>query len=168
VATTSEHVELRDDLVRLVTSRLLDPLEILLPNADVDRLREQARQDAEMWAAQLLGADDALARQTAVRMIAVLYPGDGPFDPPETWWATPLGRATARRLGHPARERVSFAVAGAMLGITRQGVHDLVSRDKLRRHPDGGVTVASVRARLDLRREDADAGSIRHGGHRGP
>jgi hypothetical protein len=151
-----------------VTSRLLDPLEILLPTADIDRLRELVRGDAEMWAAQLLGADDVLAQQVAVRMIAVLYQGDAPFDPPATWWATPLGRVTARRAGHPARDSVSFAVAGAMLGITRQGVHDLVNRDKLRRHPDGGVTVASVRARLDQRREhDADAGQIRPAGHRG-
>lgn len=149
--------------MRLTTARLLDPLEILLPNADVERLREQVRQDAEMWAAQLLGPDDTLARHVAARMIAVLYPGDRPFDPPEAWWATPLGRVTARRAGHPTRDHVSYSVAGAMLGITRQGVHDLVNRDKLRRHPDGGVTVASVRARLDLRREhDADAG-----GHRG-
>jgi hypothetical protein len=35
-----------------------------------------------------------------------------------------------------------------MLGMTRQGVHDLVSRGKLDRHPDGGVTTDSVRARL--------------------
>lgn len=168
MATTSEHVALRDDLIRLVTSRLLDPLEILLPNADVDRLREQVRQDAEMWAAQLLGPDDALARHVVARLIAVLHPGDTPFDPPESWWATPLGRVTARRAGHPARKHVSFSVAGAMLGITRQGVHDLVNRDKLRRHPDGGVTVDSVRARLDLRREhDGDNGPVRHSGHRG-
>jgi hypothetical protein len=153
VATTSEHVDLRDDLVRLVSSRLLDPLEILLPQVDLDELREQVRIDAEMWAAQLLGEDDALARRTVIRLMAVLYPGDAPFDPPDTWWATPLGRVTARRAGHPSKEGVSFAVAGAMLGITRQGVHDLVSRNKLLRHPDGGVTVASIRARLSLRRE---------------
>lgn len=163
MATTSEHVELRDDLVRLVTSRLLDPLEILLPAADIAGLRERVWQDAEMWAAQLLGRDETLARQVNARMIAVLYPDDGPFDPPESWWATPLGRVTARRVGHPAREHVSFSVAGAMLGITRQGVHDLVSRDKLRRHPDGGVTVDSISARLDQRREQDD----RHSGYRG-
>ena len=55
VATTSEHVELRDDLIRLVTSRLLDPLEILLPQADLVGLRSAVEADAEMWAAQLLG-----------------------------------------------------------------------------------------------------------------
>ncbi|SDH06458.1 hypothetical protein SAMN05216553_115111 [Lentzea fradiae] len=153
MATTSEHVDLRDDLVRLVTSRLLDPLEILLPQADLAGLHRSVEADAEMWAAQLLGGDDALARQTAVRLIAVLHPGDTPFDPPDEWWATPLGRVAARRIGHPGKEFVSFGVAGAMLGITRQGVHDLVTRKKLTRHPEGGVTVDSIRARLDLRRQ---------------
>jgi len=43
---------------------------------------------------------------------------------------------------------VSYAVAGAMLGVTRQGVHDLVTRGKLARHPSGGVLTASVRDRL--------------------
>jgi hypothetical protein len=38
-----------------------------------------------------------------------------------------------------------------MLGITRQGVHDLVTRGKLARHPDGGVKPESVRARLNQR-----------------
>jgi hypothetical protein len=163
VATTSEHVELRDDLLRLVTSRLLDPLEILLPHVDVDR--QLVRGEVDMWAAQLLGPDDALATRVAARLIAVLYPGDERFDPPVSWWATPLGRVVARRVGCPGREHVSFAVAGAMLGITRQGVHDLVTRDKLRRHPDGGVTVDSVRTRLDLRGVK-DADSVQ-GGHRG-
>ncbi|SFR28294.1 hypothetical protein SAMN04488564_113142 [Lentzea waywayandensis] len=153
MATTSEHVDLRTDLIRLVTSRLLDPLEILLPQADLVGLRSSVEADAEMWAAQLLGPDDALARQVAVRLMCVLHPGDTPFDPPESWWATPLGRVTARRAGHPSKDHVSLGVAGAMLGITRQGVHDLVNRNKLLRHPDGGVTVDSIRARLGLRRE---------------
>lgn len=54
-----------------------------------------------------------------------------------------------RRAGHPSAQAVSYSVAGAMLGVTRQGVHDLVTRGKLARHPDGGVTVDSVRARLN-------------------
>ncbi|MDX3660868.1 hypothetical protein PV646_26500 [Streptomyces sp. ID05-26A] len=153
MSTLSEHVDLRNDLIRLVTSRLLDPLEILLPQADLTGLRQSAEADAEMWAAHLLGPSDTTARQVAIRLLTVLYPGDAPFDPPETWWATPLGRVTARRAGHPSRDHVSLGMAGAMLGITRQGVHDLVNRAKLLRHPDGGVTVESIRARLTLRRE---------------
>lgn len=153
MSTLSEHVDLRNDLIQLVTSRLLDPLEILLPQAGLADLRLSVRADADMWAAQLLGPDDALARQVTARLLSVLYPGDTPFDPPESWWATPLGKVTARRAGHPSRDHVSLGVAGAMLGITRQGVHDLVNRAKLRRHPEGGVTVDSIRARLTLRRD---------------
>ncbi|GAA2801352.1 hypothetical protein [Saccharopolyspora taberi] len=140
--------ELAEELARLVGARLLDPLEILLEGAGAEPLRERVHAEAETWAARLLGPDDDLALATISRLLAALYPGDEPFDPPERWWRTALGRVTARRMGHPAKERVSFAVAGAMLGITRQGVHDLVGRAKLRRHPDGGIDVTSVRDRL--------------------
>jgi hypothetical protein len=148
-ASTAEHVQLRDDLIRVVTSRLLDPLRVLLQSdSALASLRRQIAGDAEMWAAQLLGPDDTCARQLGIRLVAALYPGDTPFDPPEEWWQTPLGRAVARRVGHPGAAHVSYAVAGAMLGITRQGVHDLVKRGKLRRHRNGGVTTTSVHARL--------------------
>lgn len=145
---TGAHVELVADLVARVTTRLLDPLEILLADESaVTALRERVRIDAEMWAAQLLGPDRPRAAATATRLLAALYPGDEPFDPPPQWWATPFGRVVRHRIGHPSRERVSYAGAGAMLGITRQGVHDLLARGKLQPHPDGGVTTASVRER---------------------
>ena len=64
------------------------------------------------------------------------------------WWRTPLGQSLAVRVGHPTAEAVTYPVAGAMLGITRQGVHDLVTRGKLARHPTGGVLTTSVRDRL--------------------
>ena len=80
--------------------------------------------------------------------MSTLYPGDRVFDPPLDWWRTPLGRVVATRVGHPAAESVTLATAGAMLGITRQGVHDLVRRGKLPRHPDGGVPSAAIRDRL--------------------
>lgn len=149
----NEHQALEQDILRLVTSRLLDPLDILLGDgpaaAALQEVREQAGQQAAAWAADLLGPDHARAVHTGARLIAVLYPGDAAFDPPPEWWHTPLGRAIARRVGHPRTDHVSYAVAGAMLGITRQGVHDLVRRGKLERHPDGGVTTRSIRERLD-------------------
>ncbi|WP_053737273.1 hypothetical protein [Nocardia sp. NRRL S-836] len=148
-----DRLELQDHLIRLVTSRLLDPLEILLPTADLDELHDQVHADAGTWAQQLLTGSDRQARHLVIRLLTVLHPGDTPFDPPDDWWATPLGRVAARRAGHPSRQHVSFAVAGAMLGITRQGVHDLVNRNKLQRHPDGGVTVESIQIRLAQRRD---------------
>ncbi|WP_129665582.1 hypothetical protein [Phytoactinopolyspora endophytica] len=144
---TQAHVALVEDLVERVTTRLIDPLAILLGDDAVAAVKERTRVDAEMWSAQLLGRDQQHAAHTAARLISALYPGDEAFDPPSRWWATPFGQAVLRRVGHPARERVTYAAAGAMLGITRQGVHDLLARDKLQRHPDGGVTTASVRER---------------------
>ncbi|GAA4211833.1 hypothetical protein [Actinocatenispora rupis] len=140
--------ELRDQLVRLVDARLLDPLEILLDDTAVRVARRAAHRGADDWAGTLLGADPAAATMTAARLVAALYPGDTAFDPPLDWWATPLGRVVAHRVGHPGATAVSYAVAGAMLGVTRQGVHDLVTRHKLDRHPDGGVRTDSVRDRL--------------------
>ncbi|MGH8793354.1 MAG: hypothetical protein ACRDXX_11990 [Stackebrandtia sp.] len=149
-AQSSAHAELAEELTRLTTGRLLDPLEILLESdRAVDPLRRQVEADARRWASVLLGEDDAAAAGMAVRIMAALYPGDTPFEPSPQWWRTPLGRVTARRAGHPSRRHVSFSVAGAMLGITRQGVGDLVNRGKLTRHPYGGETLASIRQRLE-------------------
>ncbi len=147
--------ELRDQLLGLVEARCLDPLEILLQDGVALRgLRDRLRAAAAEWARTMLAADDEAAVAAIVRVVATLYPGDEPFDPPVAWWRTPMGQATARRVGHPTADRVSYPVAGAMLGITRQGVHDLVNRGKLERHPDGGVAPASIRDRLraDTRR----------------
>jgi hypothetical protein len=140
---------LTDELVRLVGIRLVDPLEILLDgDSSVDAVRAAVHARATAWARDLLDGDDRIAVAAIVRVVSTLYPGDGPFEPPVDWWRTPLGQVVARRVGHPTAESVSYVVAGAMLGITRQGVHDLVSRGKLTRHPDGGVTPISIRDRL--------------------
>lgn len=143
------HEELTGHLIRLIDIRLLDPLEILVGGHDaIDPLRAVVREQARSWASTIVGGDDRAAVGVISRAISTLYPGDGPFDPPVDWWRSPLGQAVARRVGHPTAESVPYSVAGAMLGITRQGVHDLVSRDKLARHPEGGVCSASVRDRL--------------------
>lgn len=140
---------LAQHLREVIDARLLDPLEILLESADaVAGTRGQIAERACDWAQDVLGTDERRAVAAISRLIAALYPGDGPFDPPAEWWRTPLGQAVVRRIGHPFAEAVSYPVAGAMLGITRQFVHNLAGRGKLERHPDGGVTVASVRARL--------------------
>ncbi|WP_016700393.1 hypothetical protein [Actinoalloteichus spitiensis] len=140
---------LRNQLVALVDARCVDPLEILLEDAGTaDALRHRVRERASAWARAMVTGDDAEATHAITRTIATLYPGDGPFDPPADWWRTPLGTITARRVGHPSAHALSYPVAGAMLGISRQGVHDLLNRGKLDRHPDGGVTASSVRDRL--------------------
>ena len=144
---SAEQGILANHLAELVLTRLVDPLEILLGGSG--DLHAEVAAKSRIWAAELLGDDDQLAMSTAIRIVAALYPGDTPFDPPASWWRTPLGQAVIRRAGHPSAQAVSYSVAGAMLGVTRQGVHDLVTRGKLARHPDGGVSVDSVRARLN-------------------
>lgn len=146
---TQAHKDLAEHLVALVASRLLDPLEILV--GDIGDLGTRLEAEARAWAATLLDDDDQPARFLAIRLVSALYPSDGPFEPPSEWWSTPLGRVVAWRAGHPWAEAVSYSVAGAMLGVTRQGVHDLVQRGKLARHPAGGVATDSVRARIDSR-----------------
>ncbi|TDC52531.1 hypothetical protein E1281_18955 [Actinomadura sp. KC345] len=156
--TTDDHVELVTELVRVLETRILDPLEILLASGELlDPIRARLRVEAEVWAAQLLGTDRDRATRAAARLIAALFPGDAPFDPTAAWWSTALGRAVARTAGHPTAPAVPYSTAGAMLGITRQGVHDLVKRGKLGRHPGGGVTTSSIRDRLNRPQENTRA-----------
>ncbi|WP_433826803.1 hypothetical protein ACQP2E_32540 [Actinoplanes sp. CA-015351] len=140
---------LAEQLLRLVDVRLLDPLEILLEDDEIPGgLRTVLRRRAELWADSIENSDHATAVRTIARIIATLYPDEHAFTPPADWWRTPLGQAVIRRVGHPYAESVTYATAGAMLGISRQGVHDLVRRGRLPRHPDGGVPVTAVRDRL--------------------
>ncbi|KAB8196114.1 hypothetical protein FH608_010375 [Nonomuraea phyllanthi] len=147
--TRTHLTDLVEDLKRVVGARLLDPLDILFGTGA--ELRERLDVYARQWAESLLGEDDQAAAFTAVRLVRALYPSDTPFDPPVAWWGTPFGRAVFRRAGHPSASAVPLSVAAAVLGITRQGVHDLTVRGKLMRDPAGGVTVDSVRARLASR-----------------
>jgi hypothetical protein len=141
--------ELLEQIARLLDVRLLDPLEVLLEGDDaVMALRRLVRIRAGQWADAMRDGDDVTAVMTGARLIATLYPGDRAFDPPIDWWQTPLGQTIARRVGHPSADSVSYATAGAMLGISRQGVHDLVRRGRLPRHPDGGVPSSAIRDRL--------------------
>ncbi|MEV6864979.1 hypothetical protein AB0M44_28715 [Streptosporangium subroseum] len=152
-----ERRALAEDLRRIVGSRVLDPLDILFGEDDLfgvsdsGRLRERLEAKSRAWAKVLFGEDDQKAAYLAIRLVSALYPSDAPFDPPAGWWGTPLGRAVARRAGHPSASAVPVSVAAAMLGITRQGVHDLVRRGKLDRDPDGAITTASIHARLSSR-----------------
>lgn len=155
-AWRSAHEELARDLSRLVEARVLGPVDVLF---GLDQaLRRRAFEAVLVWTEELLGPDDDAARTTAIRLISTLFPADEPFNPPADWWTTPFGRAVLLRAGHPDAEAVPFSVAAAMLGITRQGVHDLARRGKVQAHPDGGVTVDSVQARLKERMlSDAEA-----------
>jgi hypothetical protein len=160
-----ERDELARELRRIVASRLLDALEILFDPDELagpaEQLRELLVVKCQAWAAVLCGQDDRAAALLAIRLVSALYPGDEPFDPPAAWWDTPLGRAVALRAGHPAAAAVPVSVAASMLGITRQGVHDLVRRHKLDRDTNGAITTASIQARLSRRHGDQAVSSAR-------
>jgi hypothetical protein len=146
--------ELLEQIAGLLDVRLLDPLEVLLEGDDaVLALRRLVRIRAGQWADAMRDGDDVTAVMTGARLIATLYPGDRAFDPPIDWWRTPLGQTIARRVGHPSADSVSYGTAGAMLGISRQGVHDLVRRGRLPRHPDGGVPSSAIRDRLRIQED---------------
>jgi hypothetical protein len=127
-----------------IDARLLWPLESLLgPGEEFTLLRQRAAVTARMMAAQLASGDDKLAGQTAIDLAASVLPDEIP----DEFWATPLGRLIAKSVGHPGAEEVSYSVAAAMLGVSKTRVQQLVSAGKLERHPDGGITSASVRLR---------------------
>lgn len=128
-----------------IEARLIWPLEGLLgPGDEFGLLRARAQGAARMMAAQLASGDDKLAAQTAIDLAGAILPDDIP----DVWWSTPLGRLMAQSVGHPTAEAVSFSVAAAMLGVSKGRVQQLAGAGKLERHPDGGITAASVRLRV--------------------
>lgn len=150
--STALHTAIARQLRHDVASRFLDPLEALLDpgTTATAALRRRLEADVEMWAAQVTGPDERLAAATASRLVSTVYQDGDRFDPPARWWRTPFGNLVARRFGHPRAEVVGLTQASAMLGITRQGAHDLVKRGKLHRDPHGsGILVSSVRDRLN-------------------
>jgi hypothetical protein len=97
-------------------------------------------------AAELCSEDDHLAAEAVLTVMCARWP-DGTEPPPE-WWHTPVGRMVARSVGRDDSEAVTRSVAAAMLGRSPGTVAQLVHRGSLDRHPDGGITRASVLARL--------------------
>jgi hypothetical protein len=128
-----------------IETALMWPLQTLLGNDDLfGLLRARALASAGV-AAQLASGDDRLAAQTAIDLAAAIFPGDTEI--PADWWGSPLGRLMAQSAGHPTAEAVSFSVAADMLRVSKGRVQQLVRQGKLDRHPDGGITSASVRLR---------------------
>ena len=87
---------------------------------------------------------DLLAGQIAGALAAALWPVG---DPPPEWWQTPVGRACAHSVGDDDRS-VTQSVAAAMLGLSVGSIGSMIARGDLERGPDGGVTVASIMARI--------------------
>lgn len=139
--TSQISAQLTDEL----DARLVGPVRDLLGLDLAETLTTRLRERAPMLAAQLATGDDRLAAATRVDVLHALW---GDADPDSDWWRTPVGRLCARSVGRDDADAVSHSVAAAMLGVTRGTVSQLVHRGTLDRHPDGGVTRASVLMRL--------------------
>lgn len=139
-------VQLQDELDRAIAA----PAGALLGLDLAEVLSERIAARADLLAGQLCqDGDDRLAAQTVIDIMAALWPSCAPEDCGEAeWWRTPLGRMCARSLGHSDSDAVTYSVAAAMLGVARGTVSTLASRGTLDRHPDGGITRASVLLRL--------------------
>jgi hypothetical protein len=106
------------------------------------------------FAEALSGDDPKLGLGAAVTVMLILRNHTDNPRPPE-WWNTPVGRLVARWI-NPGPGSVTHDEAARMLGVTRgavsqmvhRGVHGKGGSGGLERHPDGGVTRASVLARI--------------------
>ena len=108
-------------------------------------VRDRIDQTAPRLAAQLCSDDDHIAAQTVIDLAGIAWPDD----PEPAWWRTPVGRAVGRSVGADLSNAVSHSVAAAMLGIAPGTVSTMMARGcDLDRHPEGGITKASVIARI--------------------
>ena len=118
----------------LMVERIVTPALTLLG----EDIGEQARECAEVYAAQLRNPDRRIAAQTAIDL-AILLPDAIPAE----WWATPLGQAMASE----APLAITVAEAARILGVTRARAYVLAHDGKITPAP-GGVTLTSVLERL--------------------
>jgi hypothetical protein len=93
-----------------------------------------------------LRSEGRTARDTALGLMQVMFPGDA--EPPAQWWRTPLGRACATHSVGLYPDQVKANSAADILGVGPSRVYQLLDSGKLLRHPDGGVTRASVMQRV--------------------
>jgi hypothetical protein len=142
VLTTRQAVA--DQLASELDAALVGPVNALLGSDLADQVSARVTARLPMLVEYLCGDDDQLLAETVLDVLGALFPDQ----PPDEWWRTPLGRRCAASAGLDDTSEVTHSVAAAMLGISRNTVPTLLDRGALDRHPDGGVTRASVFARL--------------------
>lgn len=144
--------ELTDQIADLLGDRALLLGALMGDEETATRWASHARAQGAHLAGLLgtAGTADAHAVAELVRSLVSLEWGEE--SPPSVdWWRSPLGRAAAGSMSADpviAAERMSAIIAADMLGISRQRVMQLLKTGKLEPHPEGGVTRASVLARL--------------------
>lgn len=138
--------DVETQLVQELDRVLVDPVRSLLGMDLGDTLFDRVDARVPMIAAQLSQDEDKrLAAETVTDVLTTIW---GSSDPAPEWWRTPVGRLCARSLGTDDSEAVTHSVAAAMLDIQTGSIGSYVARGALERHPDGGVTRASVLLRI--------------------
>jgi hypothetical protein len=107
--------------------------------ADLELTMRDTSTAVQRLAAGVLAGD----RDAGGTVLELAWPDS---EPPETWWSTPLGAAVA--LATANGERLAVERAAAVLGVTPQAIAEDLAAGRLDGHPDGGATLASVRARV--------------------
>ena len=96
-----------------------------------------------------LDQDGPVAAVAAVEVVTLLFPHGTPESVGVAdWWRSPVGRLCARALAPGETGAVTYAAAALMLGVRKGTVGVMASRGTLDKHPDGGITRASVLARI--------------------
>lgn len=112
-------------------------------------LRAHLEQHVEQRIHTLVGMLVAGSDREVAELVADLFAlAHGDNEPPPEWWRTPLGGVVARSIGADDSAAVTPTVAARMLGVHEQTPYKWVAAGRLDRHPDGGITRASVMAQL--------------------
>lgn len=134
-----------DQLAADFASRLAPVLR--LDPAENDRADTIAARLASLVTPALCSDDEHEVAQAVIDLASALDLGPAT---PASWWASPVGRICAASLAGitPSSDRATAAQTADMLGVGLARVYQLRDAGKLDRHPDGGVTLASVYQRL--------------------
>ena len=111
-------------------------------------LKQRLHTAADAYATML--QEPETAEQAAISLVHALFGAHSFSDPPSDWWKTEAGQAVAYAIGYH-RERAYRSDVQAILGISRQRVHELIAKDVLV-EDNLGITAESIRARVRSQR----------------
>ena len=136
---------LGDQLAGELDRALAGPIGFTLSDLDLaDAIRARIADRLPMLVGQLTGPDPHVAAETAIDLMAALWPHS---DPTPEWWATPLGEAIAATA--EGERTVSRSEAASILEVTTGTVAQLRSRGVL----DGDRSGIPLRSVLTYRRQ---------------
>jgi hypothetical protein len=110
------------------------------------KLKQSLHTAADLYATLL--QEPGHAEQAAYNLVHALFGTAG--DPTTDWWKTEAGQAVSYAIGYH-RDHAYRADVAAILGISRQRVHELIAQGVLV-EDQTGVTAESIRARVRSQR----------------